>query len=231
MTAAPGAPSAAPLPVPLGSLTDAELVALARPRSRVGPRPVLPVWSRATPDQRAATVLRARRSLVARGLVDLTADGRALLRRDLRAVLALRASAPFVVAVVRTAPHGVDHWYAHVVDDAVLLEQVTGDGEHRFALAPFVALPGLVVGALLHPGDRGPGGADPEDETDWLRADLELRHPDRATRRAWVSGPGGTWRITTGRPHRTIPEEPDAVRRWVTAALGRPGRGVPGDAA
>jgi len=187
--------------VPLGTLTDAELAVLARPVTRAGPPPVMPVWSRLDTDKRAATARDARASLVARRLLDPEAPARHGVRRDLRSVLALRGAAAAVVAVARVDQRGRDHWYAHVVGDVVLLEQVSVDGVHRFALATAAALPDLVVAAVLHPDApiaAAESTASAEGETDWLRADVMVRSA-RATRRlAWVSGPGGTWCGTPG---------------------------------
>ena len=132
----------------------------------------------------------------------------------------LRQSAAAVVAVARVAPAASDHWYAHLVGDVVLLEQVGDDGVHRFALTAAAMLPTLVAAAVLHPSATGPAGAGPEAETDWLRADLELRSARQTRRLAWVSGPGGTWSL---RPGRTTPYgdpvAPDDVRRVLTEAL------------
>ena len=47
---------------------------------------------------------------------------------------ALREAAHRVVAVARTTAATQDFWYAHLVDDVVLLEEVSRDGMHRFAL-------------------------------------------------------------------------------------------------
>ena len=41
--------------VSVGTLTDAELAVLSRPRTRVGPRPAMPVWAGLDGDQRAAS--------------------------------------------------------------------------------------------------------------------------------------------------------------------------------
>ena len=213
--------------VPVGTLTDAELAVLARPRTRVGPRPVMPVWAGLDGDRRAASARNARASLVARRLLDHDSRSRSDLRRDLRSVLVLRESAAAVVAVARVAPAASDHWYAHLVGDVVLLEQVGDDGVHRFALTAAVMLPTLVAAAVLHPSATGPAGSGPEAETDWLRADVELRGAGPIRRLAWVSGPGGTWGL---RPGRTTPYgdpvAPDEARRVLAdalAALTEPG--------
>jgi len=207
-------------PVPVGTLTDAELAVLSRPRTRVGQRPVMPVWAGLDGDQRAASARDARASLVARRLLDHDCRSRTDLRRDLRSVLVLRESAAAVVAVARVAPAASDHWYAHLVGDVVLLERVGDDGVHSFALTAAVTLPTLVAAAVLHPSATGPPASGPEAEADWLRADLELRSTTRTVRRAWVSGPGGTWSL---RPGRTTPYgdpvAPGDVRRVLADLL------------
>jgi hypothetical protein len=215
--------------VPVGTLTDAELAVLSRPRTRVGPRPVMPVWAGLAGGQRAASAREARASLVARRLLDQEPGSRSGLRRDLRSVLVLREAAAAVVAVARVAPGANDHWYAHLVGDVVLLEQVDDDGSHRFALTAAAMLPTLVAAAVLHPAAAGRGGSGPEAETDWLRADVELRGTGRPRRLAWVSGPGGTWAL---RPGRTSPYgepvAPAQVRQVLAdaiAVLTEPGPG------
>ncbi len=223
-------PTASGAAVPVGSLTDAELAVLARPRSRLGPRPVMPVWSRLDPGQRASAGRHARAALAARRLLDPGSRSRDDLRRDLRSVVVLRETAAAVVAVARATSRGRDHWYAHVTGDVVLLEQVSGDGVHRFALTAAATLPTLVVAAVLHPDARVASAATPDDQTAWLRADVELRGAGRPHRWAWVSGPGGTWRVTPG-AHATVePVGPDEVRRELGAALADLAtREVPGD--
>jgi hypothetical protein len=212
-------PVASTAAVPVGSLTDAELAVLARPRSRVGPVPAMPVWSRLDPGRRASTARDARAALVARRLLDPGARSRAELRRDLRSVLVLRETATGVVAVARATSRGRDHWYAHATGDVVLLEQVSGDGVHRFALTAAATLPTLAVAAVLHPDARATSTATPDAQTAWLRADVELRGATHTRREAWVSGPGGTWRVSPG-PHPTAePVGPDQVRRELGAAL------------
>lgn len=189
------------VPVPLGTLTDAELAVLARPGTRAGPPPVMPVWSRLDTDHRAATARDARASLVARRLLDPEAPARQGVRRDLRSVLALRGAAAAVVAVARADQRGRDHWYAHAVGDVVLVEQVSTDGLHRFTLAAGATLPDLVVAAVLHPDvpiAAAGSSASAEGQTDWLRADVVLRSAQVTRRLAWVSGPGGTWCATPG---------------------------------
>ena len=200
--------------VPVGSLTDAELAVLARPRTRVGPRPVMPVWARLHPRRREAAAREARASLVARGLVDPDSRGRADVRRDLRSVVVLRETATTVVAVARATAHGRDHWYAHVTGDVVLVEQVATDGVHRFALTAAATLPTLVAAAVLHPDAAVASDPTPDGQTEWLRADVEVRGAGPVDRMAWVSGPGGTWRLDA---EQAVP--PDDVRRHLIGVL------------
>ena len=227
-----------PFAVPVGTLTDAELAVLARPRTRTGPRPVMPVWARLDPDRRLAAARDARASLVARRLLDPDARARCDVRRDLRSVLVLREAATAVVAVARVTTAGCDHWYAHLVGDVALLEQVGDDGTHRFALTAAVTLPTLVAAAVLHPLAAGPTAARPDDQTDWLRADLELRGPGPTRRLAWLSGPGGTWPVRPGRTRCCgAPIGPADVRRLLADTLADharrrpPGGEVPEEAA
>jgi hypothetical protein len=85
-----------------------------------------------------------------------------MVRQDIRSVVALREAAQVVVAVARTTAATQDFWYAHLVDDMVLLEEVSRDGIHRFALAEDGALLGLTVGASVHPeAGNGDGPALP----------------------------------------------------------------------
>lgn len=187
--------------VPLGTLTDAELAVLARPGARVGPRPVMPAWSRLDPDQRVVAVRDARACLSTRRLLGPETPARPDGPHDLRSVLALREAATAVVAVARVHPRGRDHWYAHVVRNVVLLERVSVDGVHFFALTSAPGLADLVVAAALHPDTPTaifPASGSAEAETDWLRAEVAL-HSARTTRLlAWVSSPGGAWCATPG---------------------------------
>ena len=200
--------------VPVGSLTDAELAVLARPRSRVGPRPVMPVWSRLDGNRRAVAAKDARASLAARRLLDPGVRSRADLRRDLRSVIVLRETATVVAAVARATADGRDHWYAHVTGGVVLLEQVSTDGVHRFALTAAVTLPTLVAAAVLHPEAAVASDPMPDGQGEWLRADVEVRGAGPVRRVAWVSGPGGTWRLD---PEQAVP--PAEVRRELDAVL------------
>jgi hypothetical protein len=134
-------------------------------------------------------------------------------------VVVLRESAGTSLAVARTTPHACDHWYAHVTGDVVLVERVAGDGVHHFALAAAATLPTLVVAAVLHPRAAVASAVAPDDETDWLRADVELRAAGPPRRSAWVSGPAGTWAVAGhgGAAERPVP--PAEVRHLLAEAV------------
>src|SRR5689334_13733637 len=220
-------------------LTDEELSVVARP----GAMPVMPFLGDLS-DQDAAVARRsAYRSLIARGIVDPPTpeavaeatsrrDGSVelMVRQDVRSVVALREAGQVVVAVARTTAVTQDYWYAHVVDDVVLLEEVSGDGMHRFALARTDQLGELVVGAALHPdagdadGDPVPmvaaeGDPTPPDEVierlgaAFLRTDVIVRRPgDTAPPTfALFTGPDGCW----------VVDAATAVARPLTAEVAR----------
>ena len=138
-----------------------------------------------------------------------------MIRNDIRSVVALREAAQVIVAVARTAAASQDFWYAHLVDDVVLLEEVSRDGMHRFALAGADRLGDLAVGAAVHPDaadgagpaitvDAEEGDSMPPDAllerlgAAFVRADVIVRRP-RATSEppafAVLSGPEGSWCI------------------------------------
>jgi hypothetical protein len=204
-------------------LTDEELSVLARP----GGVAVSPYLDAMAPPEQHVARRTAYRSLLARGIVDppsaeALAAARAAddggvdlpVRQDVRAVITLREAAQRVVALSRTTPVVRDYWYAHVVDDIALLEEIGSDGLHRFALARAEQLPDLVVAAAVHPAAAGDGTGPPvevvapDDPTlpgpivarlgdDWLRADLVVRHvrDRRIDRMGLFTGPGGSWLV------------------------------------
>lgn len=167
--------------VPLEVFTDEELAILAGSDGVV----VTPFLDRVGADQRPAVDRTAFRSLLARGILDPPSpealaqaaagtkrDGAAVelpVREDVRAMITLRTTATTVIAAARTTATGQDFWYAHVVAQACLLEQVGSDGMHRFALLDAAELPDAVVAAALHPeaGDAvgEPLEFDPSPET------------------------------------------------------------------
>jgi hypothetical protein len=133
-------------------LTDEELTVLAS-----GPGVVVtPYLDTVGEEARDAVRRTALRGLVARGLVDVpggagVAEGEILVREDVRSAITLREAARTVIAVARTATRGQDFWYAHLVAEVVLLEEVGPDGLHRFALARAGDLGDLLVAAAIAP--------------------------------------------------------------------------------
>lgn len=143
-------------------LTDEELTVLTS-----GPGVVVtPYLDTVAEDARDAVRRTAFRGLVARGLVDLPAaadagpGGEILVREDVRSAMTLREAARTVIAVGRTAPGTQDFWYAHLVAEVVLLEEVGPDGLHRFALAHAGDLPDLLVAAAIA-SDAADGVGEP----------------------------------------------------------------------
>lgn len=210
--------------IALEILTDEELSVLVPERGVV----VSPVLDTVGVDERDAVRRTAFRSLVARGIVDppeagtepvaaiggdATVDLR--VRNDVLSALTLRQSASAVLAVARTTATGQDFWYAHVVEEIVLLEEVGTDGLHRFALAHARDLPDLLVGAAVHPeaadGDGPevelPVAPDSEPPVElherlgraYLRSDVMLLVRDapaeQPTLTGLFTGPQGSWSI------------------------------------
>ena len=173
----------------------------------------------------------AYRSLVARGIVNpptpeaiaaATAlrDGNvgSMVRNDIRSVVALREGAQVIVAIARTTAADQDFWYAHLVDDVVLLEEVSRDGMHRFALAEADQLGGLAVGAAVHPDaadGAGPAITVDAEEGDSMPPDALLERLGAAFIRADV---------IVRRPNDT---EPPGVSPCCPAPRGR-GASTPG---
>jgi hypothetical protein len=201
-------------------LTDEELSVLARP----GGVAVSPYLDAMEPAEQHVARRTAYRSLLARGIVDppsaealaaaRSADDGGVdlpVRQDVRSVITLREAAHRVVALSRTTPFVHDYWYAHLVDEIALLEEIGSDGLHRFALARAAQLPDLVVAAAVHGGAGGAAGPPLEvadDPTlpgpivarlghDWLRGDLVVRRVEdrRVDRVGLFTGPGGSWLV------------------------------------
>lgn len=207
--------------VPVEVLTDEELAILTRPGSIV----VMPYLQQVEDSQRDVVTRTAYRGLVARGIVEAPTTAAAsaaisrgagevqlMVRQDVRSVVALREGARAVVAVARTTAAGQDFWYAHVVEDVALLEEVGSEGMHRFALAHAERLPGLAAAAAVHPecgdaeGDPAPLTAEPGDPTPpdavierlgaaLLRCDVVVRYVGDAAPvlLGLFTGPGGAW--------------------------------------
>jgi hypothetical protein len=206
----------APVAVPVEVLTDEELAILAGPGGVV----VSPYLATLADADREVATRTAYRGLLARGIVDPpTVEALAAavgeptvelqVREDVLSLVALRRGASAVVCVARSTVVGQDFWYAHVVRDVVLVEQVTSDGRHRFSLAGADALGDLLLDAVVHPetGD----GAGPEITVDdpaepplevvealghaLVRSDVVLRTADDREPEllGLFTGPGGAW--------------------------------------
>jgi hypothetical protein len=247
--------------VALEILTDEELAILAGP----GGIAVSPYLETLAEGEREAVTRTAYRGLLARGIVDPpTPEATAaalgsgettvelMVRQDVLTVVTLRRSARSVVALARTTAVAQDFWYAHVVDDVTLIEEVSGDGLHRFALCRTRDLPGRVVDAAVHPdtGDATgepvemtarPGDPTPPDEVverlgeSLLRTDLVVRTADdeHAPLLGIFTGPGGAWcsvvRADSGGPVLVEPCTAEDVRRRVRAEVESVARAAAGE--
>jgi len=205
--------------LPVEVLTDEELAILAGPGGLV----VAPYLGSLDDADREAVLRTAYRGLLARGVVNPPSP-RALaaavgepsvelqVRRDVLSLMTLRRAARVVVAIGRTTVATQDYWYAHVVDDVVVVEQVGSDGMHRFALASTDQLADLVIGAAVHPecGDSAGLALElPSDASEppleiaqvlgaaLLRTDVVVRHAaDRNPPLIGLfTGPGGAWMV------------------------------------
>ena len=203
---------------PVEVLTDEELSLLT-----YGPGAVVtPYFSTLAAKDTELAQRTAYRSLVARGIVDPTGapgDGpaRLLLREDVMTLVTLRQTATTLVAVARTLTDSQDFWYAHVVEDLVVLEEVSADGLHRFALGFTRDLPTLLVEAALHPDATDGAGEEvsidamPDEDAPaqlleilgraHVRADVVvLTAGDKGQRpelTGLFTGPEGSWSVTS----------------------------------
>ena len=233
-------------PVFVEVLTDEELAVVAPP----GAMPVQPYLDDLDESSRAVALRTAYRSLVARGIVTaptpeakaaaVAAHGDtvdAAIRRDVASVVALRAGARLVVALARTTAVTQDFWYGHLVDDVVLLEEVSKDGLHRFALADADHLEALVTDAVVHPEATDSTGephllagdelAPPDAVLEQLgaafvRVDGIVRYPGdhQPPTFAAFSGPSGCWWVAGGvEPARAEPLAVADARTRVSAAV------------
>ena len=227
---------------PVEVLTDEELSLLTYGPGAV----VMPYFSEVAARDTELVQRTAYRSLVARGIVDPSdgpGDGpaRLKLREDVMTLVSLRQAATTLVAVARTMIDQQDFWYAHVVEDLVVLEEVSGDGLHRFALGFSRDLPTLLVDAALHPDATDGAGAEvsidamPDDEAPTqllevlgrahVRADVVVLTTDAKGRRPELTGlftgPEGSWSVTstpdTGAVAR--PESVEGVRSRLQTLL------------
>jgi hypothetical protein len=260
MTSTDAASDAAPPGVPVLDLTDEEIAVLATTDGPV----VLPYLAGLDPEQARTATTTAYRSLVARGLLEAptpqqareaereavaSGEGRVAypvrMPEHLSHVLALRAGASAVVCVAVSTALGQEFRYAHVVEDVVLVEEVTTTGLHRLGLLGLTDLPARLAAWVLHPeavagtGEeivQLPGGEDddptPPDEL-LERLGAALVRADVVVRRAGdggpgdllgvFSGPGGTYASRTRHGSRTPvvirPASPDEVRASLAALV------------
>ncbi len=205
-------------------LTDEELSVLERP----GAMAVMPFLDELGEHDREVARRSAYRSLLARGIVDpptpesisqatAVRDGSVdlMVRQDVSALIALREGAEVIVAIARTTATTQDFWYAHLVQDVVLIEEVSKDGLHRFALQRGEDLVDAVLAAAVHPdsgdavGEPVPVTGEAGDPTPpdvvlealgaaFVRADLIVRRVrDHAPPAFTVfSGPEGCWLVS-----------------------------------
>lgn len=192
----------------------------------------------------------AYRSLVARGIVEQGVEPepgptRLSVREDVLTLMTLRQAATTLVAVARTLVDAQDFWYAHVVEELVVLEEVSQDGLHRFALGYSADLPVLLADAALHPdavdgrGETVSIDAMPDEQAPTLllevlgqahvRADVVVvtvdpsgsPRPDqqRPELTGVFSGPQGTWSVTSapGVGATAAPERVEALRERLRA--------------
>jgi hypothetical protein len=219
-------------PVFIEVLTDEELRVLDGGNSMV----VAPYADQVAEAERDPVLRTAFRGLVARGIIDPAppaepagpvddpVDGvdpelapvDVMLRADVQTLATLRTNAVQVVAVARTAKGGQDYWYAHSIEEITLVEEVSQDGLHRFALAQTDQLPELLVAAtVLTDAAAGVGApltvdaTDPEPEAvlaqlgqGYLRADILVRHRDVKVPPVLgvFTGPEGSWTLEAGAP-------------------------------
>jgi hypothetical protein len=244
-------------------MTDEELAILSGDEGIV----ISPFLGTMDPRERKAVMRTAYRGMLARGLVNpptpeaqaeaieqRTEDGtyatvELAVRQDVQAMVTLRNAATTVVAAARTTAVSQDFWYAHVVDDVVLIEEVSSDGLHRFALERSAALPDLVEAACIHPeagnatGDviewRPLSSEDPTPPTEivekigeaLVRCDLTVRFvgDENPPMLGLFTGPNGSWMLhsheDSRRPVSVVPSTAsdlrDEVRRSVVSGIAQ----------
>ncbi|WP_139977688.1 hypothetical protein [Nocardioides litoris] len=230
-----------PRTIAIEVLTDEEVSVLVPDRGVV----VAPVLDEVPEADRDAVRRTAYRGLLARGIVeapdpeavaaaaaappgpsgDVALDLR--VRNDVLSALTLRSAATAVVAVGRTTAEAQDFWYAHLVEEVVLVEQVGTDGLHRFSLGHARDLPDLLRAVAVHPDARDGAGEEvelavaPDSEAPaelverlgraYLRADVlvvrrEAGAPVEAPELTGVfTGPEGSWSVVS---------RPGSQRAW-----------------
>lgn len=178
---------------------------------------------------------------------DTTTSVELQVRNDVMTTVALRQGAQAVVAMARTTALAQDYVYVHVVDDVLLVEEVTADGLHRFALRPAADLTSTVLDAAVHPeaGDAsGPavelqplaaGDPTPPDAVleaagaALVRCDLTVLSTDepQPTMLGLFSAPAGCWlfasRRASGAPVHAEPMSAEGLRHAVRDQLARVG--------
>ncbi len=184
--------------VPLCRLTDTEEILLGSPLWALADADVVTRWSDLDPDRQLATLVGARRGLVARGLLtaptpagpaapaDLTASGAAdegagdhdvlVPAPALGLVIAARTRPTFVVVTTGPPDRPVPgpRLYALVDDDGLqgLVVEVVAGGQHDYRLAsPELAARGLAAWGTRHLR------SEPADRPSGLAVEL-LRHRD-----------------------------------------------------
>lgn len=224
---------------PVEVLTDEELSLLT-----YGPGAVVtPYFSEVAARDTELVQRTAYRGLVARGIVDPSGvpggalgsgPARLSLRDDVMTLVSLRQAATTLVAVARTMIDRQDFWYAHVVEDLVVLEEVSGDGLHRFALGFTRDLPTLLLEAALHPDATDGAGAEvsidamPDEDAPaqllevlgraHVRADVVVLTAESSGQRPELTGlftgPEGSWSVTSSPTSGAVarPESLDTVR-------------------
>lgn len=236
--------------VQVDGFTDEEMAVL----SDGAPMVVTPYLDGLDDDARDLALRTALRSLVSRGVLDppspeaLAAAGVGEaapgsrpsvdlgVRGDVMSAITLRDAATAVVAVARTSTTDQDFWYAHVVDEITLVEEVDPLGMHRLWLTHTANLPEALQAAVLHPeaADGTDTGADlvlaatddvvtePPPELvarlgrAYLRADvvvLSRTDPDLARRdlTGLFTGPEGSWSMVASPTSRTVAVQAETV--------------------
>jgi hypothetical protein len=160
-----------------------------------------------------------------------------------QSLVALRRGAPMVVALARTTSIGQDYWYAYVIDDMVLVKEVTPAGLHRFGLARDDRLLELVVASAVHPDAADAAGrpvAMPDDPLPdplpdppppllqtlgqaLLRADLVVRHAGAGAAQvaSLYTGPAGSWLVAhrEAEPSVAFPMRAQELREHVRTSV------------
>jgi hypothetical protein len=244
--------------LPVIVLTDEELGILTTGETMA----VSPFATSMADGERKVAARTAYRGLLARGIVDPptpeavaawleqggdpeTRTVELMVREDVRSLVTIRQNARMVVAAARTTAASQDFWYAHTVDDVTVLEEVSGDGLHRFALLRTSELPQAVLAATLHPesadADGVPvsmqaiTGTDPTPPAEvveslgaaMLRCDLVVRHvdDDEPPLIGLFTGPGGAWSVRTHRGARgsveVAPRRVDELRAEIVELVTR----------